>query len=257
VRLGAERGGAFLAPKRMKNGPPPLAREYRYLAQAPELRLGSLGEGEVPPPSEVPPREHPASVRGYAALFDSKSENLGWADFALYEIIARGAFDGLDYSGVVALFNHDQNLPLARSGAGLSLGVDERGLWYEFALPDTSTGRDLRELLARGIISQSSFAFTVEDDGQEWGEERSADGKTVSTRTIKKISALYDVSLVTRPAYADTTVALRSLHAHRAERGQQKLPLSARALAPALSAEVYALTGISLPLPRVSAKPAA
>gem|GEM_PF-1251266 len=249
----------------MKNGPPPLAREYRYLAQAPELRytptptvLRESADGKQEDkaalddgvPTSTPPKEHSKSapaVRGYAALFDSKSENLGWADFAFYEIIERGAFDGLDYAQVVALFNHDQNLPLARYGAGLSLGVDTRGLWYEFTLPDTTAGRDLHELLKAGIVSQSSFAFTVEDDGQEWDEHYSTDGKIVSTRTIKKISALYDVSLVTRPAYADTTVALRSLHAHRAEKGQQKLPFSGRALARALSAEVYALTGLPLP----------
>jgi len=219
---------------------PLLAREYRYLAQAPELRVAAEASGDAQPSAET--------VRGYAALFETRSENMGWADFAFYEVIARGAFDSVSYEGVVALFNHDPNHPLARYGAGLSLGVDNRGLWYEFALPDTTTASDLRALLKAGIISQSSFAFTVEDDGQSWEETRSTDGKSVtSTRTIKKIGALYDVSLVTRPAYADTSVALRALHAHRAEHGQQKLPLSAPVSARALSAEVYALTGLALP----------
>jgi len=228
----------------MKTEPRRIPQEYRYLSEAPELRSASGGA----PHGEGQAGEDARTVRGYAALFESKSENLGFGDFYFYEVIARGAFDHLSFEGVVALFNHDQNLPLARYGAGLSLGVDERGLWYEFALPDTTTASDLRALLKAGIISQSSFAFTVEDDGQSWEEIRSNDGKVITTtRTIKRIGALYDVSLVTRPAYADTSVALRALHAHRAEHGQQKLPLSPPVSARALSAEVYALTGLALP----------
>jgi len=217
--------------------PPPLVRECRYLSQAPDLR------GVKPSTAQGAPTG--GHVRGYAALFNTRSEDLGWAGHSFYEVIEPWAFDGLDYEGVVALFNHDQNLPLARCGAGLDLGVDTRGLWYEFELPDTSAGRDLRELLTRGIVSQSSFAFTVAEDGQDWQEEEVLGG-TVVTRTIKQISALYDVSLVTSPAYADTSVALRGLYAHRAQYGQQKLPLVDAARARALSAEVYALTGLPL-----------
>jgi len=225
----------------VKTAPPPLAREYRYLASPPELRAAA-------PQAEGSAQKEPVpeTVRGYAALFNSRSEDMGWVGNSFYEVIAPGAFDGVDYENVVALFNHDPNHPLARYGAGLSLGVDARGLWYEFALPDTTTAADIRALLKAGIISQSSFAFTVDPDGQDWEEhtEQVADKAAVTvTRTIKKINALYDVSLVTRPAYADTSVALRSLHEHRAEGGQAKLPLSARALAP----EVYALCGIPLP----------
>jgi len=229
----------------------PLVRECRYLAEPPVLARGPSGaEGAQAPgaPADLP-EEPLGRVKGYAALFNTRSENLGFGEHAFYEEIRPGAFDNLSYENVVALFNHDYNLPLARHGVGLDLGIDTRGLWYEFELPDTTLGRDLRELLGKGIISQSSFAFTVEEDGQEWAESAAQNG-SVSTRTITRISALYDISLVTRPAYADTTVALRSLYAHRAAHGQQKLPLSARELAPALRAEVYALTGIGLSAPR-------
>jgi len=226
---------------------PPLVRECRYLAESPVLAMrASTGAGTAPGPGADSPEEPLGRVKGYAALFNTRSENLGFGDYAFYEEIRPGAFDNLSYENVVALFNHDYNLPLARHGVGLDLGVDTRGLWYEFALPDTTLGRDLKELLGRGIISQSSFAFTVAEEGQEWAEH-AAQGGSVATRTITRISALYDVSLVTCPAYADTSVALRSLHAHRAEYGQQKLPLSAHGRAPALRAEVYALTGLALP----------
>ena len=115
---------------------------------------------------------------------------------------------------VRALFNHDANAILARSKNGigsLSLGVDSVGLWYEFEAPDTQHGRDLMTSLKRGDVDQSSFSFTVGKDGQEWNETRDGDGPTIFTRTIKKVSRLYDVSPVTYPAYPDATVALRSL----------------------------------------------
>ena len=71
--------------------------------------------------------------------------------------------------------------------------------------------------LKRGDVDQSSFSFTVGKDGQEWTETRDGDGPTIFTRTIKKVSRLYDVSPVTYPAYPDATVALRSLEEFRKE----------------------------------------
>ena len=85
--------------------------------------------------------------------------------------------------------------------------MDEKGLKYEFSVPDTSSGRDLLVSMDRGDITQSSFAFTVEDDS--W-EER--DG--IDIRTINKVKRLYDVSPVSIPAYPDAndlSVAQRSL----------------------------------------------
>ena len=109
---------------------------------------------------------------------------------------------------VRAFFNHDPNHLLARTSSGtLKLSVDEKGLKYEFSVPDTSSGRDLLVSMDRGDITQSSFAFTVEDDS--W-EER--DG--IDIRTINKVKRLYDVSPVSIPAYPDAndlSVAQRSL----------------------------------------------
>ena len=73
--------------------------------------------------------------------------------------------------------------------------------------PNTPLGDELIESLKRGDISESSFAFTVEDDN--W--ERKEDGSYV--RTILKFERLYDVSPVYYPAYEDTSVALRSIEA--------------------------------------------
>jgi len=215
-------------------------RERRYSCAPISLRSATSDDqkGVEGGPACTPPKNQPASVRGYAALFESKSENLGWADLPFYEVIERGAFEGCDMQDVVALFNHDESAPLARTGAGLSLGVDERGLWYEFTLLDTTTSRDLAELFAKGVITQSSFAFTVsEDEGsQVWEEYRDSSGRLVQKRTIKKIARLYDVSPVTRPAYADTSVALRALQSYRCARDREALfepPTSGEVPAPA------------------------
>jgi uncharacterized protein len=143
-------------------------------------------------------------IRGYGAVFDRLSENLG----GFREKIAVGAFDDVLNDDVRALFNHDANHILGRTKAGtLHLFVDEAGLGYEIDTPDTQTGRDLVTSMKRGDVSQSSFGFTVDDD--EWSEDE--EGRTV--RTIKKVSRLFDVSPVTYPAYPDASAAVRSLEA--------------------------------------------
>lgn len=158
------------------------------------------------------------TVRGYAAKFGVRSENLGGKNWQFYETIERGAFDDVMENDVRALFNHDANLILARSKGGkgtLRMGVDETGLWYEFDAPATRAGDDLLVSLERGDVDQSSFAFTVDRDGQVW-TERTENEVTVAERTIKKVKRLYDVSPVTYPAYADTSVAVRSLEEAKA-----------------------------------------
>ena len=88
-------------------------------------------------------------------------------------------------------------------GGTLRLSVDERGLRYDATLPNTTTGKDVAELMKRGLLYESSFAFTVEED--DW----SKDGDT-TRRQINKIGRLVDVSIVGVGAYANTDVALRS-----------------------------------------------
>ena len=147
-------------------------------------------------------------VVGHASVYDSRSNNLG----GFYEFIERGAFteELIANSDVRALINHDPNLILARNTSGtLNLTADERGLKYEFEMPETSYGKDLAISMKRGDITQSSFAFTVAED--DW----STDDEGNNIRTIKKIDRLYDISAVTYPAYnmaeSDLVVAKRGL----------------------------------------------
>lgn len=181
-------------------------RETRVLSGRVEIRAA---EDE-----QAPSRK----VRGYAAVFGKESENLGGQKYQFREIIEPGAFDDVLLDDVRALVNHDPNMILARSKAGngsLTIGTDETGLFYQFDAPDTRAGNDLLESIRRGDIDQSSFSFSVDEGGQSWEEKKEGDGPVMVTRTIKRVSRLYDVSPVTYPAYPDATVALRSLQEFR------------------------------------------
>lgn len=146
------------------------------------------------------------TVTGYAAVFNSPSEDMGFVEY-----IEPGAFtEAIPVSDIRALFNHDANLILARTASNtLRVYEDSIGLRYEFDLPDTTFGNDLLVSLRRGDVNQSSFAFSVKE--QAWETEKLPNGEFKYTRRIKKVERLYDVSPVTYPAYADTTVAMRSM----------------------------------------------
>jgi len=162
--------------------------------------------------------ESAQKIFGYAAKFNTRSENLGGESYQFYETIEPGAFDDVLNDDVRALFNHDNNLILARSKNGegtLKIGVDNVGLFYEFEAPDTQAGRDLVTSIKRGDVDQSSFSFQVDQNGQRWEETKDGDGPTIVNRTITKVKRLFDVSPVTSPAYPDATVALRSLEEFR------------------------------------------
>lgn len=143
-------------------------------------------------------------VEGYAAVFNSETDIGGFA-----EVIAPTAFEGRLDDPVVAVFNHNQLQPLAKVGAGLELSVDERGLRYSFPIPDTTAGRDLIELMERGIVRDASFAFMLGSDGDSWESREGAK----DLRTIHRVARLVDVSVVTVGAYSDASSVLRSFDA--------------------------------------------
>tara|TARA_Y100000401_G_scaffold3481_1_gene2477 strand:+ start:651 stop:1775 length:1125 start_codon:yes stop_codon:yes gene_type:complete len=170
-------------------------------------------------------------VVGYGSVYNSRSNNLG----GFYEYIEEGAFTDelIERSDVRALINHDASLILARSKNGvgtLKLNADKNGLRYEFDLPDLSYAKDLAVNMANGNLSQSSFAFTVAED--EWSTNDAGE----NIRTVKKIDNLYDISIVTYPAFnqaeADLVVAKRglSVYKEKIEREKEEKDLVKRSL---------------------------
>lgn len=155
-------------------------------------------------PVEIRTTDNSMVISGYAAVFNSFSEDLG----GFVERIAPGAFSNILHDDVRALWNHDPNHVLGRTVSGtLKLRQDEVGLFYEIQPPNTQAARDLRELILRGDVDQSSFGFTIAEDGDTW--DRDEDGTVI--RTITTVNKLYDVSPATYPAYTETKAQARQL----------------------------------------------
>lgn len=141
-------------------------------------------------------------VEGYAIRFEEPATHV-IGDTSYTEIISRSALDNADLKDVPFKYNHsDQLMIMARTRSKtLELFVDDQGLYIRASLANTTTGRDLYELIKRGDIDKMSFAFTVDDD--EYNRE-------TKTRRITKIKKLYDVAAVDTPFYDTTTLSARS-----------------------------------------------
>jgi len=148
-------------------------------------------------------------ISGYAATFNSWSKNLG----GFREQIAAGAFKRSiqQKADVKMLFNHAPDNILGRTKSGtLRLMEDGRGLRFMCQLnKDSQQHRDLWGAVKRGDISECSFAFTVPAGGQIWSEGRDSEtGETIALRTLTDVD-LVDVSVVTYPAYDETSADAR------------------------------------------------
>lgn len=168
-----------------------MEKETRYFSN---LEIREVGE------------EKQTHLQGYALTFDTVSEDLGFR-----ETIRKGALDNADMSNVVLNFNHSMDKPLARNNKSEGIGslvltVDEKGLFFDAIPTDTSYAKDLLENMRQGLISKCSFAFSLdyEDrDSQSWDWDDGSRG--YDFRTINKIAKIYDVSIVTNPAYESTS----------------------------------------------------
>lgn len=159
-------------------------------------------------PAKVAEDGDSIKVSGYAAVFNQETDIGG----QFREQIKPGAFkEAVGRDDVVFLVNHD-GLPLARTRSGtLSLKEDKHGLFIESELD--ASDPDVQKIvpkMRRGDLDKMSFGFIPV--GQEWDES----GET-PLRTITKVE-LFDVSIVTQPAYEGTEIGLRSLEKFREEK---------------------------------------
>jgi len=143
-------------------------------------------------------------IGGYAAMFGRVSQNLG----GFVEVVERSFFNksrGDGWPDVMARYNHDDNMLLGTSGAGtLTLSLDETGLDYLVDPPQSRA--DVVELVQRGDVRKSSFAFRLPKEGDEW---TMSDQGYPLRRLVT--GQLVDVAPVNAPAYLDTSAGLRSL----------------------------------------------
>ena len=156
-----------------------------------------------------PARSTETTLRGHAAVFGSLSDDLG----GFRELLAPGAFRAVLRTDpdVRLLLNHDPNYVLGRTAARtLELREDATGL-HVFARVDRNISwvEDLRTSMQRGDIDQMSFAFTINPDGDSWSV--TDDGQAIRTIQPDGVNELFDVSVVTYPAYEHTNVDMRSV----------------------------------------------
>lgn len=156
-------------------------------------------------PVELRAQADRKTIGGYAAVFNRQSSNLG----GFVEVVDPAAFNasrGDGWPDVIARYNHDDNMLLGSTGSGtLRIMVDGTGLDYEVDPPKARA--DILELVQRGDVRKSSFAFrTIED---QWDTT----DQGFPMRTLLRVQ-LVDVAPVNTPAYPDSTAGLRSLARH-------------------------------------------
>lgn len=161
-------------------------RSHRKLELRAEVKAGTIG-----------------TLVGYAAVFDSESQDFGgWR-----EVIRKGAFTRSlkELPDVRALYQHDSCHVLGRAAANtLTLREDDKGLAIEIDLIDTSFNKDVLANVRSGNLDAMSFGMVPKKYSWDINEGRGYD-----LRVLEDID-LYEVSVVTWPAYEDTEVATRA-----------------------------------------------
>lgn len=140
-------------------------------------------------------------ISGYFIVFNSETELYE----GCFEEIAPESFDNVDLSDVRALIDHETSKVLGRTKPGtLTLSVDAKGVYGEIKVNENDTeAMNLYYRVQRGDVDQCSFGFNILDEAMETRDDGSY------KFTIKAIE-LFEVSVVTFPAYADTAVEARS-----------------------------------------------
>lgn len=148
-------------------------------------------------------------VDGYATVFDDPYELFRLDNYRVLEKVDAHAFDECDMSDVIMQYNHEGRV-FARTGNGtLNLSVDDKGLRIRANLGGTELGREIFDEIRGGYTNKMSFGFRVEEDERTENENHET-GIVTITRTIKKISRLYDVSAVSIPANDATSISARA-----------------------------------------------
>ncbi|MCD5423872.1 phage major capsid protein [Limosilactobacillus fermentum] len=167
------------------------------------------------------------TVEGYAMLYDQPSVPMPFVEY-----IDRGALDNVDLSKVLLLYGHDLNSVLARSDAeNLQMRADDKGLWFQATLPDTTLGRDTYTNVANGNLKGCSVGFKIGDD--KWLQDN--DGTVI--HHIQSFDQLIEISITPIPAYTETSVDVqRSLEAFM--KGENEVEIDYDKLADAVAGKL-------------------
>ena len=191
-------------------------REYRSMT----MSVRSEGEGEK------------MIVEGYATTFNQPYILYEGRYYKIVEQVAPSAFDECDMSDVIMQYDHEGRVFSRNKNGTLKLETDNHGLKITADLSGTDIGRSLYQEIKGGYTDKMSFGFVVAESSTTYLDEVDRDFTTY-TRTITKISKLYDVSAVSLPANDMTDISARryadgvidGIKAERLERAKKKLHL--------------------------------
>ena len=142
-------------------------------------------------------------IFGYALVFDQRTvlykDPLTGLEYG--EVIDSHALDNADLSDVVLRYDHAGRVLARTRNNSLRLSVDGHGLLIEGNMSGSEEARSYYNDVKAGLLDKMSFAFVA--SGEEWDEE-------TRTRRILSIEKLFDVSLVSFPAYEQTEVHARN-----------------------------------------------
>ena len=145
------------------------------------------------------------TITGKAITFDTPSQYIGYTEYIRSSAITQ---DLINNSDIIMNFQHDDTNMLARWTRGkgtLNVELREDGVYFEFDCPETTLGNDILWHIRHGNLTKCSFAFTIAENGMRWYRD---DDNNLCGEVIE-IDGLYDLSIVTTPAYEDTFVDAR------------------------------------------------
>ena len=164
-------------------------REYRVL-QIPEIQFRAL-EGE----------DNKYIVEGFATTFNDPYTLYEYDGVKYQEQIDRKALEEADMTDVIFLYNHEGMVFARMSNGTLTIEARDEGLFVRADLSSTDESRSMYESIRAGLVTQMSWAFTVEEEAYN---EKS------HLRSILKVRKVYDVSAVSIPANPNTDISARS-----------------------------------------------
>lgn len=140
-------------------------------------------------------------VEGYATTFNDPYVLYEYQGEKYSEQIDRDALQEADMSDVIFLYNHEGMVYARMSNGTLEVSPNERGLYVRADLSKTQASREMYENIKAGLVTQMSWAFTVDEDSYD---------ENTRTRSIMKIRKVYDVSAVSIPANPNTDISARA-----------------------------------------------
>lgn len=153
--------------------------------------------------------ESDMSVMGYATTFGQPYELFRVGNYIVREQVDPRAYDDCDLTDVIMQYNHEGRVFARGSNGTLTVQPNELGLFMTANLGGTQLGRQVWEEIKGGYTRKMSQGFTVKEDDRSEVTDYDT-GLVTITRTILKVSKLFDVSAVSLPANPGTSISARA-----------------------------------------------